>query len=113
MPEQSDENILAVLRDIRNSVRVATYRPIKVVLEEALPDAKSLVAYQMLDGTRSFNHVCAACKLSKRAVVALAARCIARGLMEVNVENRRVRLFDLNDFGLMTGHNSKVRGSGQ
>jgi hypothetical protein len=71
------------------------------MLEEALPDAKSRAAYQMFDGTASVDQVRTSCKMSPNAVVALTVRCIAMGLMEANADKKRVRLFDLNDFGLL------------
>jgi hypothetical protein len=102
MPVQNpiDDRLVAVLTDIRNWLRVAAHRPVQAMLEEALPDAKSRAAYQMFDGTRSVDQVRTACKMSPNAVVALTARCTALGLMEANADKRRVRLFDLNDFGM-------------
>lgn len=102
MPVQnpSDDSLLAILTDIRNWLRAAAHRPVQALLEEALPDAKSRAAYQMFDGTRSVDQVRSACKMSPNAVVALTARCVALGLMEANADKRRVRLFDLRDFGL-------------
>lgn len=87
--------------DIRNWIRAAAHKPVQAMLEETLPDVKSRLAYQMFDGTASFDQVRAACKLSPNAVVALTSRCIALGLMEVKADKRRLRLFDLNDFGLL------------
>jgi hypothetical protein len=98
---QSDDSFLAVLTDIRNWLRAAAHRPVQALLEEALPDAKSRTAYQMFDGTRSVDQVRTACKMSPNAVVALTARCVAMGLMEANADKKRVRLFDLRDFGLV------------
>jgi hypothetical protein len=98
---QSDDRLLAVLTDIRHWLRAAAHRPVQALLEEALPDAKSRTAYQMFDGTRSIDQVRTACKMSPNAVVALTARCLALGLMEANADKRRVRLFDLRDFGLV------------
>jgi hypothetical protein len=102
MQKQSDDRLLAVLTDIRNWLRAAAHRPVQAMLEEALPDAKSRAAYQMFDGRASVDQVRIACKMSPNAVVALAARCVAMGIMEVNADKRRARLFDLNDFGLIT-----------
>lgn len=102
MQQQSEDRVLDVLTDIRNWIRAAAHRPVQGVLEQALPDAKSRIAYQMLDGTVSFEQVRTACKMSPNAIVALAARCVATGLMRVNADKKRARLFDLNDFGLMT-----------
>src|SRR5688572_20722839 len=110
MQKQSDDNLLAVLMDIRNWIRAAVYRPVQATLEDALPDAKSRAAYQMFDGTVSVDQVRTACKMSPNAVVALAARCVAMGLMEVSGDKKRVRLFDLNDFGLIPESNSKPEG---
>ena len=103
MPNQtsSDDRLLSVLTDIRNWLRAAAHRPVRALLEEALPDAKARAAYQMLDGTASVEQVRTACKMSPNAVVALAARCVSMGLMEAGPDKRRVRLFDLNDFGLL------------
>jgi len=101
MQKQSDENILTVLTDIRNWIRAAAHRPVQAMLEEALPDAKSRAAYQMFDGAVSIDQVRTACKMSPNAVVALTVRCVAMGLMEAKADKRRVRLFDLNDFGLL------------
>src|ERR1700681_1474545 len=104
---QSDDRLLAVLTDIRNWIRAAAHRPVRAMLEEALPDAKSRAAYQMFDGTVSIEQVRATCKMSPNAVVALAARCAALGLMRSTADKKRVRLFDLNDFGLMPENDSK------
>jgi hypothetical protein len=97
----SDEAILAVLTEIRNWTRAASFGAVKALLEAALPDAKSRAAYQMLDGTSSVQQVRTACKMSPNGVVALAQRCTAMGLMESRPDKKRVRLFDLSDFGLI------------
>lgn len=110
MQKQSDEKLLAVLTDIRNWIRAAAHRPVQAMLEEALPDAKSRAAYQMFDGAVSVDQVRIACKMSPNAVVALTARCVSMGLMEVNADKRRVRLFDLNDFGLIREGDSRAGG---
>src|SRR6266446_5413832 len=99
--KEIDDRLLAVLTEIRNWIRAAAHQPVQALLEETLPDAKSRAAYQMLDGTVSVDQVRTACKMSPNAVVALASRCVAMGLMEANADKRRVRLFDLNDFGLI------------
>lgn len=103
MPTQnpSDDKTLATLLEIRNWIRAAAHRPVREALEEALPDAKSRAAYQMLDGKASIEHVRTACKMSPNAVVGLAARCVSAGLMELSTDNRKARLFDLADFGLL------------
>lgn len=97
----SDDAFLAILADIRNWVRAASYGSVKTLLEAALPDAKSRLAYQMMDGTTSMEQVRVACKMSPNALVALAQRCTSMGLMEVKDDKKRRRLFDLSDFGLI------------
>jgi hypothetical protein len=101
MQKQSNENLVEVLVEIRNWIRAASYGSVKMLLEAALPDSKSRMAYQMLDGSASMEQVRVACKMSPNALVALANRCTSMGLMEVNQEKKRVRLFDLFDFGLV------------
>ena len=110
MQKQSDENLLAVLMDIRNWIRAAAYQPVKAMLQELLPDAKSRAAYQMFDGTVSIDQVRIACRMSPNAVVALTARCVTMGLMEANADKRRVRLFDLTNFGLIPEGDLKAGG---
>lgn len=103
MQEQSDDKLLAMLTEIRNWIRAAAHGSVKTLLETALPDTKSRSAYQMLDGSASMDQVRIACKMSPNVLLALANRCVAMGLMEVNAEKKRVRLFDLDDFGIVAG----------
>lgn len=98
----SDDRILTVLTDIRNWTRAASYSSVKALLEQALPDDKSRAAYQMMDGTTaSMEQVRIACKIGRNTLFALADRWTAMGLMEVQDDKRRVRLFNLIDFGLL------------
>ena len=106
----SDDKLLEVLTDIRNWTRAASYTSVKALLQEALPDSKSKAAYQMLDGSSTIDQVRAACKMSPNALVALAQRCTSMGLMVVKEDKKRVRLFDLNDFGLL---NNDDQGAGR
>lgn len=101
MLNQSDEALLEVLIEIRNWIRAAAHDPVKRRLEAALPDAKSRSAYQMLDGNASVDQVRTACKMSPNALIALANRCVSMGLMQVNRDKKRVRLFDLTEFDLI------------
>lgn len=96
----SDET-LAVLKEIRNWIRAGSYTSVKALLEAALPDRKSRTAYQMLDGTATMDQVRVACKMSPNGLLALAQRWTAMGLMEARDDKKRLRLFDLNDFGLL------------
>ena len=113
MQKQSEEKLLEVLVDIRNWIRAAAHGPVKTLLEAALPDAKSRAAYQMLDGKASMEQVRIACKMSPNALVALANRCAAMGLMEINEDKKRARLFDLADFGLVGESDAKDAGGKQ
>ncbi len=97
----SDQRVLALLTDIRNWTRAASYASVKALLQDALPDAKSRAAYQMLDGGSTMEQVRTACKMSPNGLLALAQRWTAMGLMEMKDDKKRVRLFDLNDFGLI------------
>lgn len=105
----SDEESLAVLRDIRNWIRAASYQSVKALLEKALPDSKSRDAYQMLDGKASMEQVRIACKMSPNVLVALAQKCEAMGLMETNEDKKRVRLFDLTDFDMIGGNGKSAK----
>lgn len=101
MLKQNEHELLNVLIDIRNWIRAASYEPVRRQLEAALPDAKSRAAYQMLDGSASIEQVRIACKMSPNAVLALANRCESMGLMDINNDRKRIRLFDLTNFGLL------------
>jgi hypothetical protein len=101
MHNQSDEKFLEAILEIRNWIRAAAHSPVKASLEAALPDLKSRTAYQMLDGNASMEQVRIACKMSPNGLLALANLCTSKGLMEVNADKKRVRLFDLLDFGLI------------
>jgi hypothetical protein len=101
MNKQGEDRLVEAVLEIRNWIRAAAHGPVKEALETALPDLKSRMAYQMLDGNTSMDQVRIACKMSPNAVVALANRCTSMGLMEARQDKKRVRLFDLSDFGLI------------
>jgi hypothetical protein len=105
MQKQSEEKLLEVLVEIRNWIRAAARGPVKMSLEAALPDSKARMAYQMLDGSLSMEQVRIACKMSPNALLALANRCVSMGLIEINQDKKRVRLFDLTDFDLIESSN--------
>jgi hypothetical protein len=100
----SDAKSLAVLVDIRNWIRAASYTSIKTLLETALPDQKARAAYQMLDGAATMDQVRVACKMSPNGLQALTQRCTSMGLMELRDDKKRARLFDLADFGLLANN---------
>jgi hypothetical protein len=88
------------MRDIRTWVRAVSHSLVRKLLEEALPHSKDRCAYQMTDGKTPISDIRKGCKMSPNDVVALQARCVSMGLMEVTTDKRRRRLFDLGDFGL-------------
>jgi hypothetical protein len=100
----SDEKIVAILTDMRNWIRASSFASVKTLLETALPDQKSRIAYQMLDGAATMDEIRVACKMSPNGLLALAERWAAMGLIEVKDGKKRVRLFDLTNFGLITTH---------
>jgi hypothetical protein len=110
MQNQSEDKLLEAVLDIHNWIRAAAYGPVKASLEVALPDLKSRTAYQMHDGSMSMEQIRIACKMSPNAVVALANRCTSMGLMKIRADKKRIRLFDLSDFGLIDVETSNKSG---
>ncbi len=111
MQKVTEEALLDVLKDIRNWMRAAAHAPVLALLKSQLPDAKARMAYQMLDGSASMEQVRVACKMSPNALLELANRWSAAGLMEINQEKKRVRLFDLEDFGLLESSGQQKKAS--
>lgn len=95
-----DIEVSQLLREILNWTRAASFHSVRALLEEALPDAKSRSVYQMCDGAKSADQIRVACKVSPNFVVALTQKCVSMGIMEQRTDKKRVRLFDLTDFGL-------------
>ena len=60
----SDEKIVAILTDMGNWIRASSLASVKTRLETALPDEKSRIAYQMLDGAATMEQVRVVCKMS-------------------------------------------------
>ncbi len=98
----SDEKQLVLMAEIRDWVRVAAYPGVKRMLEEALPDTVSRKAYQMCDGKNSRDAICRTCRIGKETLPAIQKRCIALGLMK-DSDGRKIRVFNLEDFGLIAG----------
>ncbi len=100
MTDDSSE-VLVTLGEILNWVRAAAHPNVKHLLQDVLPDDKAREAYQMTDGNTSIQAIRKQCKMSPNDVSALQQRCVSLGLMEVVDGNRRRRIFDLADFGLL------------
>jgi hypothetical protein len=88
----TDERVIALLTDIRNWTRAASYAAVKALLVEALPDEKSRAAYQMMDGNSSRDEIRIKCRMSPNGPLALGERCVAMGLTEIREDKKRVRL---------------------
>jgi hypothetical protein len=111
MMTTNDDDVVAILSEIRTWIRAASFSSVKSLLELALPDDRLRSAYQMFDGSASSEEVRIACKMSPNALVDYTQRWTSMGLMEVTSEKRRRRLFDLADFGLVDkgAYRPKVR----
>lgn len=96
----NDTEAIKVLKEIRNWIRAGSHKQVKELLESSLPDAKDRMAYQMSDGKTAVEAIRKACKMSPNGVVALHNKCVSLGLME-EADQKKRRLFDLNDFGLL------------
>jgi len=97
----TDDSVVGILVEIRNWIRAASFTSIKSLLETALPDTQSRLAYQLLDGFATLEHVRVVSKMSPNKLVALTQRWTSMGLMEVTNDKKKKRLFDLADFGLI------------
>jgi hypothetical protein len=95
-----DAEVGQILREILNWTRAASFNSVRALLEEALPDSKSRLVYQMSDGAKTTEQIRVACKVSPNYVVALTQKCVSMGIMEQRPDKKRVRLFDLGDFNL-------------
>jgi hypothetical protein len=95
-----DAEVSQILREILNWTRAASFYSVKALLAEALPDVKSRSVYQMSDGAKTTDQIRVACKVSPNYVVALTKKCVSMGIMEQREDKKRIRLFDLGDFGL-------------
>lgn len=109
--QNSEDELLDAVLEIRNWIRAATYEPVRASLERALPDQKSRIVYQMHDGSLSVEQIRTACKISPNAVVAITNRCTSMGLMKIRSDKKRVRIFDLSNFGLLDAETSNKSGS--
>ena len=90
-----DAEVGQILREILNWTRAASFHSVKALL-----DSKSRSVYQMSDGAKTMEQIRVACKVSPNYVVALTQKCVSMGIMEQRPDKKRVRLFDLSDFGL-------------
>ena len=97
----SDSASIALLTEIRNWIRAASYPSIKTLLEGTLTDTQSRTAYQMLDGTATMEQVRVASKMSPNKLASLTQRWTSMGIMEFTPDKKRKRLFDLADFELI------------
>ena len=97
----TEDTVVGILVEIRNWIRAASFSSIRTLLESALPDPQSRLAYQMLDGSATMEQVRVASKMSPNKLVALTQKWASMGLMETLPDKRKKRIFDLQDFGLV------------
>jgi hypothetical protein len=98
----SDDVAIALLTEIRNWIRAASFTSIRSLLDTALPDTQSRLAYQLLDGSKTLEEVRVASKMSPNKLVALTQKWISMGLMDALPDKKKKRIFDLQDFGLVS-----------
>jgi len=97
-----EDTVVGILVEIRNWIRAASFNSIRSLIEAALPDSQSRLAYQMLDGKTSLEQVRVASKMSPNKLVALTQKWVSMGLMEALPDKKKKRIFDLQDFGLVS-----------
>jgi hypothetical protein len=97
----AEDSTISILLEIRNWIRAASFTSVRSLLEMALPDPQSRLAYQLLDGTATLENVRVVSKMSPNKLVTLTQRWSAMGLMEITSDKKKKRLFDLSDFGLI------------
>lgn len=101
-PDNANECIIGLLRDIRCWLRIGFYAEAKQMLADILPDEKVRRAYQMADGTRTQDAIRKTVGISPNRLGAVFTQCTQQGLMEELPDRKRLRRFDLTDFGLLT-----------
>lgn len=97
----ANDSDMEVLRDLLNWTRVGFYGAVKNMLTDVLNSENKRLAYQLTDGTKSRDALKAAAGMGSDSITALHEQCVALGLMEITPDNKKRRLFDLNNFGLM------------
>lgn len=92
---------LAVLQEILTWIKVSSFSQVKTMLLEVLDSTKKRKAYQLTDGGATIDFVRKECAMSPNSLLKLYQLCVQVGLMEVDSNGKRRRLFDLEHFGLL------------
>jgi hypothetical protein len=95
------DEIVEVLKDIRRWIRASSYGSVGDMLRGLLKDDRLRLVYQLSDGSRSRDEVKVIAKVGSGTVTDLWQACVSMGLMDV-IGGKRIRQFDLRDFGLIT-----------
>jgi hypothetical protein len=94
------EEVVGLLKEIRNWMRVGFYGNVRDLLREALREDKQRRAYQLADGDLATDNIRKLTGQGYTTVQALFTRCCELGLMESPDGKRYRRLFDLTNFGM-------------
>lgn len=97
----TNEDSIAILRDIRKWIKASSYGAVHEMLKTVLKDERLRLIYQITDGSRGRDQVKEIAKVGATTVTDTWDTCVAMGLMEQE-GTRRIRAFDLRDFGLIT-----------
>jgi hypothetical protein len=85
----SEKKFLAIMQEIRDWIRVAAYPSVRALLDEASPDVKSRVAYQMSDDKNTIDVIRAAYNIGLNIIIAVQSRCCAVSLMHQPKDKKR------------------------
>jgi hypothetical protein len=96
------DDLLDVLKEIALWTKAGSFESVGALLAKALPDQKSRLIYQLSDGSTTRDQIRVACKVSPNQVSHLWQRCSALGVMNSDESGKRLRSFNLLDFGLIS-----------
>lgn len=89
-----------ILQELLNWTKVGFYASVKGMLSDVLNTENKRLAYQLADGTRGRDAIKTAAGMGSDSVTELFRQCVNLGLMDVNLDNKRRGLFNLDNFGL-------------
>lgn len=90
-----------ILKDLLVWTRIGFYSAVKDMLKDVLDTDNKRLAYHLTDGTNTFDGVKAQAQIGSNTLNDLYKQCTNLGLMELDDDGHRRRLFDLGNFGLM------------
>ena len=90
----------SILEELLVWTKVGFYGAARSTLESVLNTNKKRLAYQAADGTKTAEAIRAEVRISPNDIGALFKTCQNMGLMRTTEDGKRVRLFDLTQFGL-------------